>query len=135
MRMKNWRCLAVAVGAACFLGACGNSEPASPEQDKELADLGQITVVTRESGSGTRSSFAQALGLDEEGVDDKVVISARSFVILPSSMVSIVAFSNLSANAISSWLPSSSPRFLSAPVHAKIVATELVDVSSPFRCL
>ena len=69
--MKNWRCLAVAVGAACFLGACGNSEPASPEQDKELADLGQITVVTRESGSGTRSSFAQALGLDEEGVDDK----------------------------------------------------------------
>ena len=30
---------------------------------------------------------------------------------------------------------SSSPRFLSAPVHAKIVATEFVDVSSPFKCL
>ena len=26
-----------------------------------------------------------------------------------------------------------SPRFLSAPVHAKMVATELVDVSSPFK--
>ena len=73
--MKNWRCLAVTVGAVCFLCACGNSESTRPEQAQELADLGRIKVVTRESGSGTRSSFAQALGLDEEGVDDRDYIT------------------------------------------------------------
>ena len=62
-----------------------------------------------------------------------VVISARSFVIFPLSIVAIVAFSRRSANAESSAFPSISPRFLSAPVHAKMVATELVDVSSPFK--
>ena len=64
-----------------------------------------------------------------------VVIRAKSLVMEPLSMVSKVACSSLSANAINSGLPSSSPRFLKAPDHAKIVATELVEVSSPARCL
>ena len=59
----------------------------------------------------------------------KVVINAKSFVIVPFSIVSIVAFSNLSANVTNSSIPSNLPRFLSAPDHAKIVATEFVDVS------
>ena len=65
----------------------------------------------------------------------RVVISARSFVIFPDSIVAIVAFSSLFAKSTRASMPSSSPRFLSAPVHAKIVATEFVDVSSPFKCL
>ena len=44
-------------------------------------------------------------------------------------------FSSLSANTPSCGILSSSPRLRSAPVHAKIVATEFVDVSSPFRYL
>ena len=64
-----------------------------------------------------------------------VVISARSLVISPDSMVAMVAFSSLSAKSINAWLWSSSPRFLRAPVQAKMVATELVEVSSPFKCL
>ena len=59
----------------------------------------------------------------------------RSPVISPSSMVRTVAFSSYFANAESAGMPSSSPRFASAPVQAKIVATELVEVSSPLRCL
>ena len=59
----------------------------------------------------------------------------RSPVISPSSMVRTVASSSFFANAESSGMPSSSPRFASAPVQAKIVATELVEVSSPLRCL
>ena len=55
--------------------------------------------------------------------------------ILPDSIVEIQASSNLSAKFINSLFPSSSPLFLRAPDHAKIVATELVDVSSPSRCL
>lgn len=65
----------------------------------------------------------------------KEVIRARSLVILPLSMVERVAFSSLSANSTSSLMPSNSPRFLNAPVHAKMVATEFVEVSSPFKCL
>ena len=64
-----------------------------------------------------------------------VVMSARSPVISPASMVSSVARSSLSANATRSSRPSSSPRLRSAPDHAKMVATEFVEVSSPLRCL
>ena len=64
-----------------------------------------------------------------------VVINARSLVISPDSMVSMVAFSSLPAKSISAWLLSSSPRLRRAPVQAKMVATELVEVSSPFKCL
>src|SRR5699024_2606293 len=63
------------------------------------------------------------------------VISARSFVIFPLSIVPSVALSRRSAKSHSSEIPSSSPLLRSAPVQAKIVATELVEVSSPFRCL
>ena len=59
----------------------------------------------------------------------------RSPVISPSSMAERVARSSFFANAARGALPSSSPRFLRAPVHAKMVATELVDVSSPFKYL
>ena len=65
----------------------------------------------------------------------RVVILARSPVIFPDSIVSMVAFSSLSANSESSGIWSSSPLFRSAPVQAKMVATELVEVSSPFRYL
>ena len=65
----------------------------------------------------------------------KEVIKARSFVIFPLSIVESVALSSLSAKSCSSWIPSISPLLRRAPVHAKIVATELVDVSFPSRCL
>ena len=63
-----------------------------------------------------------------------VVMSARSFVIFPLSIVFMQAASSLSANSESAGILSSSPLFLSAPVHAQIVATEFVEVSSPFKC-
>ena len=58
---------------------------------------------------------------------------ARSPVIVPSSITSRVAFSSFFAKSTSSGVPSSSPRFARAPVHAKIVATGFVDVFSPLR--
>ena len=44
-------------------------------------------------------------------------------------------FAGLDAKSDNAAFESSSPRFLRAPVHAKMVATEFVDVSSPFKCL
>ena len=59
----------------------------------------------------------------------------KSPVISPLSMVAIVACSNFSAKACNSVLPSNSARYFKAPVQAKMVATELVEVSSPFKYL
>ena len=47
------------------------------------------------------------------------------------SLAETVAFSSFLAKATSSGMPSSSPRLASAPVHAKMVATEFVEVSCP----
>ena len=66
----------------------------------------------------------------------RVDIAARSPVMMPSSsIVCKVAFSSLSAKALSSGRSSSSPRLRSAPVHANSVATEFVEVVSPFKYL
>ena len=63
------------------------------------------------------------------------VIRVRSPVIFPLSMVERVALSSLSAKSQSAFILSSSPLLRSAPDQANMVATELVDVSSPLRCL
>ena len=57
----------------------------------------------------------------------------RSLVITPLASVSRQAASSVLANFTSASLPSSSPRFVSAPVQAKMVAMGLVEVLSPFR--
>ena len=67
-------------------------------------------------------------------ISGSVDIAAKSPVIIPLSMVSIVACSSLPAKSTSLSLQSNCPRFLRAPVQAKSVATELVEVSSPLRC-
>ena len=59
----------------------------------------------------------------------------RSAVIVPEVRVSRLAFSSLFANSVKSGRLSSSPRFFSAPVHAKIVAIGFVEVCSPFLYL
>ena len=61
-----------------------------------------------------------------------LAIRAISPVIMPASIVSSVAFSRRFAKSTSSGVPSSSPRFARAPVQAKISATGLVEVFSPF---
>ena len=62
-------------------------------------------------------------------------IAARSPVIIPSLIVSNIAFSSLSAYSHNEGVESSSPLLRRAPVHAKTVATGLVDVFSPLRYL
>lgn len=76
MKKRGWRCLAAAAAAASFLCACGDGAQNNDSRtEEELKVLGQIQPVTREAGSGTRSSFAQILGINEDGVDDKDYIT------------------------------------------------------------
>ena len=67
--------------------------------------------------------------------EGNVDMAARSPVISPPAIVFRTALSSLSAKLTRPVFPSSSPLFLKAPDQAKIVATELVDVYSPLRCL
>ena len=61
-----------------------------------------------------------------------VVISARSFVIFPLSIVAIVAFPDgLQMRKVLRFHPF--PAFSECAGPCKMVATELVDVSSPFK--
>lgn len=103
MRMKKWKCFAAAAGAACLLMACGGSEPAGDGMDEELEALGEIKVITRESGSGTRSSFAQTLGLSEEGVDDKDYISEAAETVTSGEEVVSAVAGDKSAVGYVSW--------------------------------
>ena len=111
MRMKKWRrmtaitAIAAAAGAACLLGACSGSDPADggDGQAEELTALGQIKVITRESGSGTRSSLAQALGLNEEGVDDRDYILETAKTATSGQDVIAAVGSDKSAIGYVSW--------------------------------
>lgn len=50
--------------AAFFLGACSNSQqPSGAKETQTAANLGEITVVSREDGSGTRGAFIEITGV------------------------------------------------------------------------
>ena len=116
-------------------------------KDKDLSISTKLQAIIEKHGGSSKVFLCNKDGIEKQksnadfvlvlGGDGtfKEVINAKSFVILPLSIVDNVAFSRASANFIRSALLSNSPRLRSAPVHAKIVATEFVDVSSPFRCL
>ena len=59
--------------------------------------------------------------------------AARSFVMRPEEITSRQERSSALANSASAGIPSSSPRFASAPVQAKMVAIGFVEVFSPRR--
>lgn len=63
--MKKWKLLSSlsVLGAAALVGlsACGSTANGDSE-----AGLGQINVVTREDGSGTRGAFIELFGLEEK---------------------------------------------------------------------
>ena len=59
---------------------------------------------------------------------------ARSFVILPFSIVLIQTFSKIEQKLINSWLPSSFPRCSKPLDQAKIEAIGFVEVLLPLTC-
>lgn len=63
-KRKGWALAALAAAALMAVG-CGTDQTAAGEQTEGLEELGAVTVVAREDGSGTRTAFAQIVGLDE----------------------------------------------------------------------
>ena len=53
------------------LSACGGQESENGAEEVEgLSDLGEIQVIAREEGSGTREAFAQMVGLETKGAEN-----------------------------------------------------------------
>lgn len=73
MKMRKTAAFLLAGIAMAGLIGCGNAkQPEKSTSVEELSELGKITVVSREEGSGTRSTFSQLLDFQskEEGRAD-----------------------------------------------------------------
>lgn len=70
MNKKKYRLPILLTAFALLLGGCGMEEETLATVDG-LDTLGNIQVVSREEGSGTRSSFAELVGFDESEEDGK----------------------------------------------------------------
>lgn len=85
--MKKWKLLSSlsVLGAAALVGlsACGSTANGDSE-----AGLGQINVVTREDGSGTRGAFVELFGLEEKNSDgEKVDLTTQNAIVTNSTSV------------------------------------------------
>ncbi|WP_302189130.1 substrate-binding domain-containing protein [uncultured Streptococcus sp.] len=85
--MKKWKLLSSlsVLGAAALVGlsACGSTANGDNE-----AGLGQINVVTREDGSGTRGAFIELFGLEEKNSDgEKVDLTTQNAIVTNSTSV------------------------------------------------
>ncbi|NCB92949.1 MAG: hypothetical protein EOM40_10390 [Clostridia bacterium] len=66
---KKWLCL-LTICVAFGISGCNNSENVQENVTVEgLDELGEIQVISREDGSGTRSAFAQLVGFDGTSED------------------------------------------------------------------
>lgn len=82
IRKKNGKglLLLLITGALLMTGSTGCSKQAADTKQKVegLDKLGQIKVISREEGSGTRGTFAQLAGFVQENTDkDQTVKNAK----------------------------------------------------------
>ncbi len=79
MRKSNWKkCAAVALSIMCMAGAmigCGKKDTPTGGNGTEADNFAkqQISVITREEGSGTRGAFIELFGIEEKDASGKKV--------------------------------------------------------------
>ena len=89
MKMRKKAALLLTGIVLIVLTGCGNEEPRKESTAAEgLSELGKVTVVSREDGSGTRNTFAQLLDFQENDkgktdltTEDAVIVENSSDVI------------------------------------------------------
>lgn len=65
--------VAFVLGALCMFGCAGNNTPSSNEGTSNNAQGSEISVYSREDGSGTRGAFIELFGLEEKASDGSKV--------------------------------------------------------------
>ena len=129
MREKVLRC-AAAVGAslalALSLAGCASDATQSVEESVDTGELGSVSVVAREEGSGTRSEFSETVGLietDEDGTEVDVTTENATICNEASTVIEAVAADENAIGYVSLGA-------LSEASGVKAIAVEGVDAST-----
>lgn len=89
--MRNGLIISAVLCAALALSGC-TAERAMPD----LSKIGEITVISREEGSGTRDEFENIIGTDADGTD-KIALSAAEVSEMVSSIKGAVGYTAYTA--------------------------------------
>ena len=72
MRGKKRKILLMVLAFACLLAGCNSTDQKEETIRVDgLDQLGAVEVISREDGSGTRSTFAQVVGFASESADSE----------------------------------------------------------------
>ena len=93
MKIRAAKCISRVVLLTVLLTGCGSGVTIP-----DMSSMGEITVVSRESGSGTKAEFENLIGTDAMGTD-KIAESTDAMidmVVGDSNAIGYAAFSSLS---------------------------------------
>ena len=98
MTRKKWSFLFTVCLVTALIGCGQKNSQVDKNNNEELNKLGQIQVISREEGSGTRDTFASLTGFNKDGADgiDKTVNTAT----IADSMDSVIETVNKNPSAI-----------------------------------
>lgn len=147
MKMKKLIALVAAVGIVATAAGCGNdaevsnstdagSDTAKTESDWDASN--DISVVSREDGSGTRGAFVELFGVEEKINDEKVDMTTEEANITNSTsvMMSTVAGDEYAIGYISLGSLDESVKAVKidgAEATADNIKSETYKVSRPFN--
>ena len=83
MKRKSAIAAVAAAALALSLAACGSADSAAPAGDFDTDQ--DITVISREDGSGTRGAFIELTGVEEKNADGKKVDNTTEAAAIQSS--------------------------------------------------
>ena len=84
---------AVAVSVLCLTGAlagCGSSSSSSGSTDTKAASSKNITVVSREDGSGTRGAFIELVGVEQKDSSGKKIDMTSEDAVVVNSTATVI---------------------------------------------
>ena len=98
MTRKKWSFLFTVCLMTALIGCGQKNSQVDKNNSEELNKLGQIQVISREEGSGTRDTFASLAGFNKDGADgiDKTVNTAT----IADSMDSVIGTVSKNPSAI-----------------------------------
>lgn len=77
----------LAIGTMVGCGSTGNDNTADGEKTENTGASGDITILSREDGSGTRGAFVELFGIEEEKDGEKVDMTTEDAKITNSTSV------------------------------------------------
>ena len=87
------KCAAVAVSVLCLTGAlagCGSSSSSSGSTDTKAASSKNITIVSREDGSGTRGAFIELVGVEQKDSSGKKIDMTSEDAVVVNSTATVI---------------------------------------------